>query len=520
MDPSMSASVSASAQLNGIDSLVAPIALYPDPLVGIILPAATAPNDLAAAAQAGGQATGSWDPAVQDLAHYPELVQWMASNQDWSAQLGATFANDPGKVMDSIQDLRHRAVDAGTLKSNAQIEVFTDGNEIRILPRDANVVYIPQYDPNAVFVRGHAGVEITFGTGLPAGDWLAFYPVWRNHAVYAGDWYAYSRGHGGWHFDVAVSSGFFHHGGINGVKGSHEYKVAGNAQIRQEQFRSKADVHGNYAHPAAFGARGSAQVGFQANRSGDMNRDRARTEEQNRSAQTFQGDSRHNDATLRDQQAKSSADQAKATEQARVSAQAKADQDRTAAAQRERTDANSNRATFQGDSQRNEQQQRDQQAKASEPAKASEQAKSEQNKSAEAQRQQADKDKNRATFQGDQPRLQDEQGQNRADENRQYQQNQAKAEQNRNDVQSQPDQNMNRNQTDAQKQDAYKDRSAMQSDQNRQENSQANKESTDINQNKYQQRSTNSEQSKDSDKGTNRDRDRSPSSNDTTPSSQ
>ena len=81
-----------------IDLIVGPIALYPDPLVSVVLPAATLPGEVQNAADvvASGNAASidnqSWDDSVRAVAHYPDLVIWMSDNIDWTAQLGATFA--------------------------------------------------------------------------------------------------------------------------------------------------------------------------------------------------------------------------------------------------------------------------------------------------------------------------------------------------------------------------------------------------------------------------------------------
>src|SRR3954465_6584361 len=88
---------SANRSPDEIDQIVGPIALYPDPLVSIVLPAATAPDEIQAAAQvvANGDTSNvdnqSWDDSVRAVAHYPDLVSWMNDNIDWTAQLGATF---------------------------------------------------------------------------------------------------------------------------------------------------------------------------------------------------------------------------------------------------------------------------------------------------------------------------------------------------------------------------------------------------------------------------------------------
>lgn len=285
----VSASVSGDAQISGIHQLVAPVALYPDPLLGLVLAASTQPNDVQAIAnnQNGGQGQ-NLSAAAQGLSHYPELAQWMAQNQDWSNQLGYEFADRPGRVMKAIQDLRHRAFDAGTLRSDDHMLVVQNDGYIQIVPRDASTVFIPRYDANGVFAGRNAGVSISYSSGLPAGDWLAFYPMWGKHAVYQGDWYAYSQGHGGWRGLASIRVGMFGH--VSGVNNTREWKVASDAQIRQGNYRNAA-ANGNYARPTQFGG-GSAT--FQGDQQGqNQNRDQY-NQDQNAQGQNQYGSGQNN----------------------------------------------------------------------------------------------------------------------------------------------------------------------------------------------------------------------------------
>ena len=115
------------ATLPSLDQLLAPIALYPDPLIALILPSATVPTDLGAAAQYLANhgdpsqiANQPWSDSVKGLAHYPDVLAWMNDNMAWTQQVGGAFAGDPTAVMNAIQDLRARAQAAGTLQSGPQ----------------------------------------------------------------------------------------------------------------------------------------------------------------------------------------------------------------------------------------------------------------------------------------------------------------------------------------------------------------------------------------------------------------
>lgn len=203
-----------------LDQLLAPIALYPDPLIALILPASSAPADVAAAAQylaSGGGPAGidsqNWDPSVKGLAHYPEVVKWMAANPDWMNALGAAFSVQQADVLKSVQQLRAEARAAGTLASTPQQQVDVDGDDIRIVPAQADTIYVPEYDPDSVYeaADGYAGPFITFGAGFPVGPWLGYECDWDDFGIWVGPWHpgwAYRRdwqdarwGGSRWHAD-------------------------------------------------------------------------------------------------------------------------------------------------------------------------------------------------------------------------------------------------------------------------------------------------------------------------------
>jgi len=105
-----------------LEQLLGPIALYPDALIALILPATTAPSDLVLAArylQAQGNAEQidyqPWDDSVKALARYPTVVAWMDQNLAWTKQVGEAFASQPADVMNAVQRLRTQARAAGTL---------------------------------------------------------------------------------------------------------------------------------------------------------------------------------------------------------------------------------------------------------------------------------------------------------------------------------------------------------------------------------------------------------------------
>lgn len=147
-----------------LDSLTAPIALYPDALLAQVLMAATFPQDVQAAAawsKANSKLQGDdavkavasepWDPSVQSLVAFPQVLATMASKPDWVSQLGNAFLAQPNDVMDSVQHLRKQAQVAGNLKTSSQQKVVVEQSTIQIVPANPQVVYVPTYNPTVVY---------------------------------------------------------------------------------------------------------------------------------------------------------------------------------------------------------------------------------------------------------------------------------------------------------------------------------------------------------------------------------
>ncbi len=173
-----------------LDQLLGPIALYPDPLIALILPAATLPAQIVQAdryVSGGGDPNlidqQGWDPNVQGLTHYPGVLQWLDQNLDWTTELGQAFLNQQPAVMDSIQRLRQTALNLGNLQSTPQQEVINDGGYIEIIPVNPQVVYVPVYEPEEVYdLSAPNGLPyITFGPACAIGPWLDCDFDWINH---------------------------------------------------------------------------------------------------------------------------------------------------------------------------------------------------------------------------------------------------------------------------------------------------------------------------------------------------
>jgi len=178
-----------------LDQLLGPIALYPDPLIALILPASTSPGDIVSTAAYLGargdpnqDAQQPWSDSVKGLAHYPVVVEWMAQNLIWTQALGAAFANQPGDVMQAIQRLRSEALATGTLTDTPPQRVVEEDGLIEILPAEADVIYVPVYNPEVVYLGGYyGGPPLAFGTPYPAGVWLTNGFDWRQRTLWIGN---------------------------------------------------------------------------------------------------------------------------------------------------------------------------------------------------------------------------------------------------------------------------------------------------------------------------------------------
>lgn len=151
-----------------LDSLVAPIALYPDDLLAQVLAASTYPLELVQLQQwlmknpnlknedlADAVAEQPWDPSVQSMAAVPEALKRLVDDIQWTTQLGNAFLDQQEDVMDACQRMRKKAMAKGALTSNRQMKVETKVIETKevIIVQSANpeVIYVPSYNPVYVY---------------------------------------------------------------------------------------------------------------------------------------------------------------------------------------------------------------------------------------------------------------------------------------------------------------------------------------------------------------------------------
>ena len=147
-----------------LERTLAPIALYPDPLLSQILMASTYPLEVVEAARwsrnhanlAGEDAVRaagneSWDPSVKSLLAFPQVLARMDENLQWLQTLGDAFLGQEPQVMDTVQNLRRRAQAAGNLRSDERQRIVETGPLLAVQPADPQIIYVPYYDPRVVY---------------------------------------------------------------------------------------------------------------------------------------------------------------------------------------------------------------------------------------------------------------------------------------------------------------------------------------------------------------------------------
>ena len=203
-----------------LDELVARVALYPDPLLALVLPASTNPLQVVQAQRfldtksKGEEPPTSWDPAIISLLNYPEVLKMMSDDLDWTQALGAAVGAQQADVMDAVQQARAQAQAAGNLETTKEQKVVVEQSVVKIVPADPEVIYVPQYDPQVIYLPSPApvvsyyppapcywcpaaafGASMFVGAALTAPFW-AF--DWHHHDIGWG----YHGGHNDFDFDV------------------------------------------------------------------------------------------------------------------------------------------------------------------------------------------------------------------------------------------------------------------------------------------------------------------------------
>lgn len=204
---------SAPAQLSAaeLEKLVMPIALHPDPLIAIVLPASVYPLEIVQAARFVKDTNNipkvddqPWDDNVKAVAKVPDMIAKMDADLPWTVALGQAFLDQPKELMDTIQDLRTKAAKAGTLQTTPQqivtvtnvvvlqtnvTEVVSVTKEVvQVVPSNPEVIYVPTYPPTVYYpppgyVYSPYAPLVTFGVGMACGAILANNCNWGHGEV-------------------------------------------------------------------------------------------------------------------------------------------------------------------------------------------------------------------------------------------------------------------------------------------------------------------------------------------------
>jgi Protein of unknown function (DUF3300) len=298
-----------------LQSLVAPIALYPDSLVAMVLTAATFPDQVAVAdywlqqnksltgsALAQAADTQSWDPSVKALTAFPSVLDNMAKNLNWTSALGEAYHNQQAEVMTAIQTLRAQAKTAGNLKSSSQITVTQQSPDVIVIqPTNPQVVYVPEYNPAVIYgypyvVPGYvapvytgadvaaagligftAGIAIgaMFHGGCCSWGYSSWNCGWHGTAVvyHGGAYYGNSAWHGGY-YNGGYHNGYgynnaYNHGGYNNTyHGSynsyaHNTNVSGNTvNVNRSSASNSWAQHSGGTYSSAFSGTSGHSGGF------------------------------------------------------------------------------------------------------------------------------------------------------------------------------------------------------------------------------------------------------------------
>ena len=191
-----------------LDQMLAPVALYPDPLLSQVLMAATYPLEVFEAARWSRDRPGlqgdeavraaqseDWDPSVQSLVGFPQILARMDENPDWTYRLGEAFLAQEPQVMDTVQQLRRRAQAAGHLQSSEQMHVQQQDQVIVVQSISPQYVYVPYYDPLVVYGPWW---------------WPTYQPVaWAPWPGYARPYHPGTSGRLWWKKQVDLPVGFF-----------------------------------------------------------------------------------------------------------------------------------------------------------------------------------------------------------------------------------------------------------------------------------------------------------------------
>ena len=270
-----------SEELAGLEKLVDRIALYPDDLIAIILPASTSPLQIVQADRFLDQRKANpklamddkWDDPVKTLCNYPEVVKAMSKDIDWTAALGEAVVEDMGEVLEAVQAFRRKTQSAGNLKTDAKQVVVVEKEVIKIVPADPQVIYVPQYNPSTVVVYGgysswgyYPAPYPSYYYPYPPGAALATGLIWGAAIGAAWNGNHYGANYGGGNNTININnSKNINTGNVNRgntASGGSQYKSNKSAgQVSSSVGKTASSKGAGYGSGSGSGARASTQGG-------------------------------------------------------------------------------------------------------------------------------------------------------------------------------------------------------------------------------------------------------------------
>jgi Protein of unknown function (DUF3300) len=256
-----------------LDTMVAPVALYPDPLLGQVLAASTYPLEVVEAQQwlqqnpnlhgqdlLNAARQQNWDPSVQALVAFPDILTLLNRDVRWTGDLGNAYLAQQQDVMNAVQRMRFRARQNGRLESTPQQTVTTQSQNgqdaVVIEPANPQEVYVPVYNPDYVWGPPAYGYypplwypSVGFGFGFGPGIYIGgFFPSWG------------AFGWGGWGLGWGWGCGWFG-GGIYvnnfffsryGFRGNGFYNGVGRYAWQHDAFHRAGVPYRNASVAARF----------------------------------------------------------------------------------------------------------------------------------------------------------------------------------------------------------------------------------------------------------------------------
>lgn len=173
-----------------LEQLVGPVALYPDDLLAIVLPASTYPLQIVQAARflqayavdSSLEPDEDWDESVVALINYPEVIELLNDDIDWTWRLGEAVIDQQEDLVGAVEAFRNRAYAAGNLKSDEYQTISLEDDIIEIVPIEDDVIYVPYYEPERVVVYQSQPVYYYHAQAYP----VYYYPYPYGHAFSSG----------------------------------------------------------------------------------------------------------------------------------------------------------------------------------------------------------------------------------------------------------------------------------------------------------------------------------------------